>query len=111
MVLTTTPHVAQVGHDFLREHRRVHSGVLFIQIAELAKHHQMADVEHLDSLLQAFAHSCRAASNHIALFDEVLRLEVLADPLRFFIDLRSDAGANGLDRPIARGLGVARIDM
>jgi hypothetical protein len=111
MVLATTPHVAQVGHDFLREQRSVLSGALFIQIAELAEHHQMADVEHLDGLLQAFAHGCRAASNHIALFDEVLPLEVLADPLRFFIDLRSDAGANGLDRPIARGLGVARIDL
>jgi hypothetical protein len=43
MVLATTPHVAQVGHDFLREQRSVLSGVLFIQIAELAEHHQMAE--------------------------------------------------------------------
>ena len=111
VVFPTTPHVTQLGHDFLREQRRVLAGALFIQIAELAEHHQMADVEHRDGLLQAVTHGGRAASNHIALFDEVLPLEVLTDPLCFFTDLRADTRADGLDRPITRGLGKARIDM
>src|SRR5919109_5576149 len=111
MVLPTTPHVAEVGDDLLREQFGVLLGTPFIQIAELAKHHQMADVEHLDGILQTFTHGSRAAGDHIALFDKILPREVFAYPLRFVADLRADASADGLDRSIARGLGIARIDM